>query len=206
MPMVDVYNLKHESVGTIDLSEAVFDASVREHLFHEVVRAQMASKRSGNAKVKERGEIRGSRRKLWKQKGTGRARVGDRKAPHWVGGGIAHGPRTRDYAIKVNKKLRREALRCALSRRQQEGRLLILEDFELEAIKTKNVTAVLSAFDATKALIVDGPNETLALSTNNLAASNYLTVDQLNVYDVLLHDTLLVTRRAVEAIEGRLGK
>jgi large subunit ribosomal protein L4 len=206
MPMVDVYNLKHESVGTIDLSEAVFDASVREHLFHEVVRAQMASKRSGNAKVKERGEIRGSRRKLWKQKGTGRARVGDRKAPHWVGGGIAHGPRTRDYAIKVNKKLRREALRCALSRRQQEGRLLVLEDFQLEAIKTKSVTAVLSAFDAQKALIVDGPNETLALSTNNLAASNYLTVDQLNVYDVLLHDTLLVTRRAVEAIEGRLGK
>tara|TARA_B100000530_G_C15810561_1_gene429420 strand:- start:169 stop:789 length:621 start_codon:yes stop_codon:yes gene_type:complete len=206
MPMVDVYNLKHESVGTIDLSETVFDASVREHLFHEVVRAQMASKRSGNAKVKERGEIRGSRRKLWKQKGTGRARVGDRKAPHWVGGGIAHGPRTRDYAIKVNKKTRREALRCALSRRQQEGRLVVLEDFELEAIKTKSVTAVLKAFDASKALIVDGPNETLALSTNNLATSNYLSVDQLNVYDVLLHDTLLVTRRAVEAIEGRLGK
>lgn len=206
MPMVDVYNLKHESVGTIDLSEAVFDASVREHLFHEVVRAQMASKRGGNAKVKERGEIRGSRRKLWKQKGTGRARVGDRKAPHWVGGGVAMGPRTRDYTIKVNKKLRREALRCALSRRQQEGRLLVLEDFELEAIKTKNVTAVLSAFDASKALIVDGPNETLALSTNNLVASNYLTVDQLNVYDVLLHDTLLVTRRAIAAIEGRLGK
>ena len=158
------------------------------------------------AKVKERGEIRGSRRKLWKQKGTGRARVGDRKAPHWVGGGIAHGPRTRDYAIKVNKKTRREALRCALSRRHQEGRLVVLEDFELEAIKTKSVTAVLSAFDAHKALIVDGPNETLALSTNNLATSNYLAVDQLNVYDVLLHDTLMVTRRAVEAIEGRLGK
>lgn len=206
MPMVDVYNLKHESVGTIDLSEAVFDASVREHLFHEVVRAQMASKRSGNAKVKERGEIRGSRRKLWKQKGTGRARVGDRKAPHWVGGGVALGPRPRDYAIKVNKKTRREALRCALSRRQQEGRLVVLEDFELEAIKTKSVTAVLKAFDASKALIVDGPNETLALSTNNLATSNYLSVDQLNVYDVLLHDTLMVTRRAVEAIEGRLGK
>lgn len=206
MPMVDVYNLKHESVGTIDLSEAVFDASVREHLFHEVVRAQMASKRGGNAKVKERGEIRGSQRKLWKQKGTGRARVGDRKAPHWVGGGVAMGPRPRDYTIKVNKKLRREALRCALSRRQQEGRLLVLEDFELEAIKTKNVTAVLSAFDAQKALIVDGPNDALALSTNNLATSNYLTVDQLNVYDVLLHDTLLVTRRAIEAIEGRLAK
>ena len=206
MPMVDVYNLKHESVGTIDLSETVFDASVREHLFHEVVRAQMASKRSGNAKVKERGEIRGSRRKLWKQKGTGRARVGDRKAPHWVGGGVALGPRPRDYTIKVNKKTRREALRCALSRRQQEGRLVVLEDFELEAIKTKSVTAVLKAFDASKALIVDGPNETLALSTNNLATSNYLSVDQLNVYDVLLHDTLMVTRRAVEAIEGRLVK
>ena len=206
MRMVDVYNLKHESVGTIDLSEAVFDASVREHLFHEVVRAQMASKRSGNAKVKERGEIRGSRRKLWKQKGTGRARVGDRKAPHWVGGGVALGPRPRDYAIKVNKKLRREALRCALSRRQQEGRLVVLEDFELDAIKTKSVSSVLKAFDATKALIVDGPNENLALSANNLATSNYLAVDQLNVYDVLLHDTLMVTRRAVEALEGRLGK
>jgi len=206
MPMVDVYNLKHESVGTIDLSETVFDAAVREHLFHEVVRAQMASKRSGNAKVKERGEIRGSRRKLWKQKGTGRARVGDRKAPHWVGGGVSMGPRTRDYAIKVNKKTRREALRCALSRRQQEGHLVVLEDFELEAIKTKNVTAVLKAFDATKALIVDGPNENLELSTNNLEASNYLSVDEVTLNEELLHDTLLVTRRAVEAIEGRLGK
>ena len=106
----------------------------------------------------------------------------------------------------MNKKLRREALRCALSRRQQEGRLVVLEDFELDAIKTKSVSSVLKAFDATKALIVDGPNENLALSANNLATSNYLAVDQLNVYDVLLHDTLMVTRRAVEALEGRLGK
>jgi len=206
MPMVDVYNLKRESVGQIDLSDVIFDAAVREHLFHEVVRAQLASKRGGNAKVKERGEIRGSRRKLWKQKGTGRARVGDRKAPHWVGGGVAFGPRQRSYDIKVNKKIRREALRSALSRRQQEGHLVVLEDFELEAIKTKTVTSVLSAFDASKALIVDGPNDNLAKSTHNLAASNYLTVDQLNVYDVLKHDTLMLTRRAVESIEGRLGK
>jgi large subunit ribosomal protein L4 len=206
MPMVDVYNLKRESVGTIDLSDGVFDAAVREHLFHEVVRAQMAAKRSGTAKTKERGEVRGSRRKMWKQKGTGRARAGDRKAPHWVGGGVAFGPRPRDYDIKVNKKIRRAALRSALSRRQQEGRLVVLEDFELAAIKTRSVVDILSTFEAAKALIVDGPNDNLAKSANNLKTSHYLTVDQLNVYDVLKHDTLMLTRRAIEAIEGRLGK
>ena len=206
MPMVDVYNLKRESVGTIDLSDGVFDAAVREHLFHEVVRAQMAAKRSGTAKTKERGEVRGSRRKMWKQKGTGRARAGDGKAPHWVGGGVAFGPRPRDYDIKVNKKIRRAALRSALSRRQQEGRLVVLEDFELAAIKTRSVVDILSTFEAAKALIVDGPNDNLAKSANNLKTSHYLTVDQLNVYDVLKHDTLMLTRRAIEAIEGRLGK
>ncbi|RTZ60939.1 MAG: 50S ribosomal protein L4, partial [Gammaproteobacteria bacterium] len=115
---------------------------------------------------------------------------------------VAFGPRPRSYDIKVNKRIRREALRCALSRRQQEGHLVVLEDFELAAIKTRSVVDVLSTFEAAKALIVDGPNDNLAKSANNLEASHFLMVEQLNVYDVLKHDTLMLTRRAIEAIEG----
>ncbi len=128
MPAIDVYNLNREKTGTMALADTVFDVEVREHLFHEAVRAQMAAKRSGTAKVKERGEIVGSTAKVYRQKGTGRARQGDKKGNHCVGGGVAHGPRPRAYNIKVNKKTRRAALCAALSRRQQEGRLVVLMD------------------------------------------------------------------------------
>ena len=121
MPTVDVYNQDRKKVDTLDLSDSIFDAEVREHLFHEVVRGQLASRRAGTAKAKERGEITGSRQKRWKQKGTGRARQGDGKAGHFVGGGVIHGPRPRTFEVKVNKKVRKAALCAALSRRQQEG-------------------------------------------------------------------------------------
>lgn len=206
MPAADVYNLNREKTGSIELSDAVFGVEVREHLFHEVVRAQLAARRSGTAKVKERGEIKGSGAKIYRQKGTGRARQGDRKGPHWVGGGVAHGPRVRSYDLKVNKRTRRAALCAALSRRQEEGRLLVLEDLQLSAPKTREVAAVLRRFDADKALLVDDANTNLSLGARNLPRSNYLSAAGINVYDVLYHDTVFVTRQAVAAIERRLGK
>ena len=206
MPVVDVYNLERKKVGTVELNEAVFNVEVREHLFHEVVRNQRAERRAGTAKTKERGEIKGSTAKAWKQKGTGRARQGNKKAPHFVGGGVAHGPRPRSYAGKVNRKTVTAALVAALSRRQQEGRLVVLDKFELAEIKTKNVVNVLSTFEVSKGLIVDVNNENLAKSAGNIATANYLAVDGLNVYDVLKHDTLMMTQEAIQKLEGRLTR
>jgi large subunit ribosomal protein L4 len=177
---------------------------VREHLFHELVRAQRAAKRAGTAKTKERGEVRGSQAKSRPQKGTGRARQGNGKAPHFVGGGVAHGPRPRSYALKVNKQTRRAALCAALSRRQQEGHLIVLDNIDLTEIKTKTVVGLLGRFEIKKTLIVDAENPNLAKSTQNLSDSNFIPVDGLNVFDILRHDHLMLTTGAVESIVGRL--
>ena len=206
MPAVDVYNLKREKTGSIELASDIFDVEVREHLFHAAVTAQLSSRRSGTASTKERNAIRGTGAKPYRQKGTGRARQGSRKSPHYVGGGVVFGPSPRDFTQKLNKKTRRAALCAALSRRQQEGRLVVLEDFALGAPKTKAVAEVLGRFEASKALIVDTENEALARGARNLAKSNYLNAAGLNVYDVLKHDTVFLTRSGVEAIERRLGK
>ncbi|MCB9732254.1 MAG: 50S ribosomal protein L4 [Deltaproteobacteria bacterium] len=205
MPVVDVYNLNHEKVGTLELSSEIFDVEVREHLFHEVVRAQLAARRAGTAKTKGRSEINRTGAKAWKQKGTGRARQGDRKAPHWVGGGVVHGPQPRSYVKKVNKKVRAAALYAALSRRAQEGRLHVVDDMALGAIKTKAVANVLAKFAAPKALLVDGDNTNLQLATKNLASAHYLSVGELNVYDILRHDDLLLSKSAVESLQARVG-
>lgn len=206
MPKVDIYNTEKKKVGDVSLSDDIFDAEVREHLFHELVRAQRAAKRAGTAKVKERAEVIGTRAKAWRQKGTGRARQGSRQAVHWRGGGVVHGPRPRSFEKKVNKKTRRAALCAALSRRQQEGHLVVLDAFNLEAIKTKQVAGVLNTFDVSRALIVDVDNNNLERSARNLATSNYLPVTGLNVLDILRHDHLMMTQAAVEAIERRLGE
>ena len=205
MPVVDVYNLDQSKAGTLELSDDVFDVEVREHLFHEVVTYQLAKRRSGTAAAKERNAIVGSTHKAWKQKGTGRARQGNRKAAHFVGGGVVHGPRPRDFTPKVNKKTRANALRMALSRRQQEGSLRIVEAWAVDTPKTKAVASVLEGFGATKALIIDAGNDNLARSARNLATSNYLEVSGLNVYDILRHDALIVTRDAALQIQERLG-
>lgn len=206
MAVVDVYNLDREKVGTLELSDAVFGVRVREHLFHEVVRYQLAKRRGGNARTKGRAEVSGTTAKVWKQKGTGRARQGTKKAPHWVGGGVVHGPTPRDFTPKLNKKVRAAALRAALSRRQEEGALTILDSFELPEIKTRRVASVLATFGTPKALIVDtAANVTLAKSAGNLAKAKFVAVDGVNVYDILKHDALLITREAAKAIEGRLA-
>jgi len=205
MPVVDVYNLDNKKVGTVDLDAEIFDVEVREHLFHAVVTSQLAARRSGTASTRERSEVHGANTKAWRQKGTGRARQGSRKAPHWVGGGTVFGPKPRSFAKKVNKNTRRAALKAALSVRQQEGRLVVLEDFELAEIKTQRVVQILGQFEGAKHLVVDVDNANLSKSAGNLAESVYLASDGLNVYDILRHDSLVLTRSAVDAIARRLG-
>jgi len=206
MPVVDVYNLDNKKVGTVDLDAEIFDVEVREHLFHAMVTSQLAARRSGTANTRERSEVHGANTKAWRQKGTGRARQGSRKAPHWVGGGTVFGPKPRTFAKKVNKNTRRAALKAALSARHQEGRLVVLEDFELSEIKTKRVAQILSQLEGSKHLIVDVDNTNLSKSASNLADSDYMATDGLNVYDILRHDSLVMTRGAVDAIARRLGQ
>jgi large subunit ribosomal protein L4 len=204
MPSIDVYNLNRDKVGQIDLDDLVFGAEVKEYLFWEVVRNQLANRRCGTAKVKERGEVRGSTRKMFRQKGTGRARQGNRTVNTHRGGGVVFGPRPRDFGYKVPKKVRRAALRSALSRRLQEQRLIVLEDFSLAEIKTKKLTEVLKRFELDSALLVDERNENLNKSARNLKSFKFLPVEGLNVYDVLRYDNLILTAPSVKVIEGAL--
>ncbi|MCC6625645.1 MAG: 50S ribosomal protein L4 [Deltaproteobacteria bacterium] len=205
MPVVPVYNLERKQVGTLDLSDAIFGAEVKEHLFHEVVRAQLAAKRQGTHATKERSEVIGSVKKIFKQKGTGRARHGSRKAPNFVGGGTVFGPHPRDYTFKVNKKVRAAALVSALSRRTEEGRLVVVDDLNLPKIQTKQVVQIQGRFEAPKALFVDVDNANLALSARNIPTAQYLAVGGINVYDVLRHDTLVISKAAALALQERIG-
>ncbi len=204
MPVIEVYNLNHEKVGELTLDDAVFGAEVKEHLFWEVVRSQLASRRKGCASTKERSAVSGSTAKLFRQKGTGRARKGMRKSPLHPGGGVVFGPHPRDFAYKPPKKVRKAALRSALSRRLAESRLIVLEDLNLEEIKTKKLAEILARFDLTSALIVDERNEKLKKSARNLSKFQYLPVEGLNVYDVLKHDNLVLTTPSVKVLEGTL--
>jgi large subunit ribosomal protein L4 len=205
MPRVDVYNLEKDKVGSIDLLDSVFAAEVAQHLLHEVVTAQLASKRAGTHAAKERSAVRGSTRKLYKQKGTGRARHGSIRAPVYVGGGRAHPPKPQDWSRRPPRRVRLAALRSALSLLLKEGRLTVVENLEVAEIKTKVVAQVLSRFDnGKKALVVDGRhNEKLQLSMRNLPKGQFLPPEGVNVYDLLRHDQLILSREAVKALEAR---
>jgi large subunit ribosomal protein L4 len=205
--VVDVYNLKREKVGEVDLADAVFNADIKPHLMHEVVRAQRASKRSGTACAKERNAVSGGGRKPYRQKGTGRARQGSRRAPNHSGGGVAHGPRPRSYAFRPPRNVRRGALRSALSLRVKEQRLLVLENFELEEIGTKKLAQILTHLEVGGGLIVDHRgNEKLRLSARNLADHSFLPPEGVNVYDVLRHDYLVMTRDAAVSVGETLSR
>jgi large subunit ribosomal protein L4 len=204
MATVDVYNMKKKKVGQIDLADEVFGAAVREHLFWEVVRWQQASKRAGNACTKTRGEISGSTAKLFRQKGTGRARRGSIKSPTLRGGGTVFGPKPRDFSYTLPKKVKQQALISALSRRHAENGLIVVDSLELAEIKTKQVTGFLGAFGLENVLIVDQANREFYLSGRNIKNIKVLQVEGLNVFDILKHDKLVLTTQAVAAIEGRL--
>ncbi len=205
MPKVKVYNLSKKGVGEIDLSDDVFDAKVNENLFYDVLKAQLATHRKGAASAQTRAEVSATKRKLYKQKGTGNARHGARSAPIFVGGGTVHGPKPRDFGYRPPRKMRLGALKGALSLKLREGRLLVVKDFELKEIKTKKLADVLAKLKVDNgALIVDGKeNEKLRLSARNLQNHSVLPPEGVNLYDLLRHEHLVLTQTAVEALEAR---
>jgi large subunit ribosomal protein L4 len=208
MANFDVLNMKGEKVGSIDLADEVFGAEVREHLFHEVVKAQLASKRQGTQCAKNRSAVSGSTKKLFKQKGTGRARHGSLRAPVFVGGGQAHPPRPRDWSYKPPRRVRALALTSALSKFGKEGRLLVVDRFELAEIKTKALISALETLKAeAKTLVVDSQdNDKLRLSIRNCHEHQFLPPEGVNVYDLLRHDTLILSKDAAKALEQRCLK
>jgi large subunit ribosomal protein L4 len=195
-----------EKVGEIELADEVFAAPVKEHLLHEVVVAQLAARRRGTASTKVRREVKGSTRKIYRQKGTGRARHGSIRAPIFVGGGTVFGPKPRSYAQRVPKKVRRGALRSALSLRFGEHKLVVLQDLKLDEIKTKRMVQVLERLGLHSSLIVDDrANIQLIKSVRNLPRAKYLAPEGLNVYDILRYETLVMTASVAKQIEERLS-
>jgi large subunit ribosomal protein L4 len=205
---IAVFNLKHEKVGDIDLSDEVFGAEVKEHLFYEVVKAQLASRRSGTKATKERSAVAGSTKKIYKQKGTGRARQGSVRAPHHAGGGHAHALEPKDWSYRPPRKVRAQALKSALSLFAKEGRLIVLENLDLPEMKTKGFLSTLSTLKLDKkALVVDAPsNDKLVRSVRNCEKHQFLPPEGVNVYDLLRHDHLVVSRDAAKALEARCLK
>jgi large subunit ribosomal protein L4 len=205
MPAVDVKNLKGNKVATVDLVENIFNVPVKSSVLHEVVTMQLANRRSGTASVKHRSDVQGSTRKLFRQKGTGRARRGDIKSPLLRGGGVVFGPDGRRYAFKVPKKVRKLALKMALTTKLQANDLIVLDKIELKQIKTKDVIELLRGLNLTNALIVTAEkNENLELSSRNVPDIKVLQSEGLNVYDILKYKTLILLEPVIKNIEGRL--
>ena len=207
MPTVKVRNLKNEEVGEVQLSEAVFGAPLNEPLIHAAVRNFMANARQGTSATKTRGDVSGSGRKLWKQKGTGRARIASLRSPLWKGGGNTHGPQPRDWSYNMPKKMRQGALRSALSERVREGNLFVVDGWSLEKPKTKEFAGSLGALGlAGKTLIVDSlDNDNLILSSRNVRHAKIVNSFGLNIYDLLYHDHLVLSRAAVDELDKLLG-
>ncbi|SIS61397.1 50S ribosomal protein L4 [Salimicrobium flavidum] len=202
MPKVVLFNQSGSQVGDLELSDSVFGIEPNTHVLHEAVLMQQASKRQGTHKVKTRGEVSGGGKKPWRQKGTGRARQGTIRAPQWVGGGTVFGPTPRSYSYKLPKKVRRLALRSAYSSKVQEGNLLAVEDFSMDAPKTKEVVNFLKAVDVNESAIIitAQKEENVVLSSNNLPNVQTLTFDQVSVLDLLTHDKVIVTKNAAEKV------
>jgi large subunit ribosomal protein L4 len=207
MAVVDILNTTGEKISQTELNDEVFNVAVKPGILHEVVNAQLAGRRKGTASVKRRSDVRGSGKKLYRQKGTGRARKGNIKSPILRGGGVAFGPEQRSYAQRTPKKVKRLALKMALSSKLQGEDLMVLNDFELEDIKTKRVVKIVKELDIANALIVtSGENRNLELSARNVPGLKVLKTEGLNVYDILRHDKLVITEASIEGIEGRLLK
>ena len=207
MPSVDVKNLENQKVGEIELSDKVFGAAVNEHLLYEAVRHYMASRRAGTHATKNRKLVAGSGRKLWRQKGTGRARVGSIRSPLWRHGGTVHGPQPRSYEYRLPKKMLLGALRSALSSKVAEQQLTVIDEFKLADHKSKAMRQILDRFESPRAvLIVDGPgNENLERSTRNLEGVELMSGQELHPYHLLWCKRLLISRPALERLQEALG-
>lgn len=207
MAVVDVLNMQGKKVSQKDLADDLFNISVKPSVLHEVVTMQLANRRSGTAAVKHRSDVKGSGHKLFRQKGTGRARRGDIKDPLLRGGGVIFGPDPRSYMYKVPKKVRRLALKMALSSKFQEKDLVVIDQLELKHIKTKEFVSILNTLGIDNGLIVtEKKDDTLALSARNVKNIKVLKSDGLNVYDILKHKKLVLIEASVNTIEGRLLK
>ena len=205
MPVLDVQNVKGKQISQVELADDVFSVPVKSSVLHEVVTMQLANRRAGTAAVKHRSDIKGSRQKLYRQKGTGRARRGDIKSPLLRGGGVVFGPDGRNYKYQVPKKVKKLALKMALSSKLNGNKLVVLDRFELEEIKTKEFVGVLKNLNIDSALIVtDENNENLQLSSRNVRDIKVLRSEGLNVYDILKYRTLVLLEPAIKNIEGRL--
>ncbi len=207
MPKVAVYNIDRQQVGDIELNDNVFGVEVNDGLLHQAVVMQLASQRLGTHATKTRAFVRGGGRKPWKQKGTGRARSGSRRSPLWVGGGTVFGPHPRSYAFSMPRKQRRLAIKCALSDKVQEDSLVVLDALDFEAPKTKQVVKLLQTFEIdNKALIITAEEaENVERSSRNIPGVKAINTTGLNVYDILNHDKLFVTKDAVARIEEVLA-
>ena len=202
MANVSVYNIEGKEVGSIELNDAVFGVEVNEHLVHMAVVNQLANNRQGTQSAKTRSEVSGGGRKPWRQKGTGHARQGSTRAPQWTGGGIVFAPKPRDYSFKMNKKEKRIALLSALSSKVAESKIVVLDEFKLDEIKTKKFVEVMNNLKVKNALVVlEGENKNVVLSGRNIPSVKVTATNEINTYDVLKYTTLVVTKAAVEKLE-----
>lgn len=202
MANVSVYNMEGKEVGTLELNDAVFGVEVNEHLVHLAVVAQLANKRQGTQKAKTRSEVSGGGRKPWRQKGTGHARQGSTRSPQWTGGGVVFAPTPRDYSVKMNKKEKQLAMKSVLTSKVNESKFIVLDELKLAEIKTKQIKAVLDNLKVEKALIVTKEKDDVVVkSANNLPKVATTALNNINVYDILKYDTVVVTSEAVAAIE-----
>ena len=202
MANVSVYNIEGKEVGSIELNDAVFGVEVNEHLVHMAVVNQLANNRQGTQSAKTRSEVSGGGRKPWRQKGTGHARQGSTRAPQWTGGGIVFAPKPRDYSFKMNKKEKRIALLSALSSKVAESKIVVLDEFKLDEIKTKKFVEVMNNLKVENALVVlEGENKNVVISGRNIPSVKVTATNEINTYDVLKYTTLVVTKAAVEKLE-----
>lgn len=205
MAVCDIFNIRAEKVGEIDLNDLLFNVEINTGILHEVVCMQRANRRSGNACTKTRGEVSGGGAKPWRQKGTGRARAGSRTSPVWRGGGTVFGPKPRDYSYTMPKKVKRLALKMAMTARKLEGNLVVVDKFELPQAKTKEFVNVMNNFQFENCLIVTGElDDNINLSSRNAVAYKVLPVAGLNVYDILKYSKLMLLQSSLPLIEERL--
>ncbi len=202
MANVSVFNMEGNEVGTMELNDAIFGAKVNEHLVHLAVVSQLANKRQGTQKAKTRSEVSGGGRKPWRQKGTGHARQGSTRAPQWTGGGMVFAPVPRDYTIRLNKKEKRAALKSVLTSKVQENKFIVVDELKFDEIKTKAMKNVLANLKADKALVILNDNDqNVVLSARNIEGVQTALTNTINLFDLLKHNTVVVTKAAVETIE-----
>lgn len=211
MATLDVYSMQGSKVGTVDVEDSIFNIEVNDALLYQMVNMQLANKRSGTASTKTRADVNGSGKKIYKQKGTGNARHGDAQAPEFVGGGVVFGPHPRDYSQDMPKKAKAKALCCALSQRFQEKAIIVIDDIALagetdekKPCYTKRFSSALKSLDVNNALVVDCDNKVIKMAAHNLPKVKYLDVAGINVYDILKHGKLLVSKAALAKVQERL--